>query len=199
MFICLPLSLRRKHYLTIALPRSSPVSCSILPGLPCVFLLPSPCPMAVRPCLHFCLLPSSLSLSTPRARSLLHPPREATSRAKVSLCQVATCPAWGSGSAGATLQTSSRISAVSSLPWPQGSGCLLLSLGRGMLPHIRGLVSPWPAAGPPFLLLARHRFVWSPPFPESLRVCWLPAPAWRILFLPLRQRMLKPSVHFISL
>lgn len=60
--------------------RSSPVSCSILPGLPCFFLLPSPCPTAVRPCLHFCLLPSFLSLPVPpRARSLLHPPREAPS------------------------------------------------------------------------------------------------------------------------
>ena len=61
VFICLPFSLRRKHYLTIALPHSSPVSCSILPGLPCFFLLPSPCSTAVRPCLHFCLLPSFLS------------------------------------------------------------------------------------------------------------------------------------------
>lgn len=61
--------------------RSSPVSCSILPGLPCFFLLPSPCPTAVRPCLHFCLLPSFLSLPVPPppARSLLHPPREAPS------------------------------------------------------------------------------------------------------------------------
>lgn len=42
--------------------RSSPVSCSILPGLPCFFLPPSPCPIALRPCLHFCLLPSFLSL-----------------------------------------------------------------------------------------------------------------------------------------
>lgn len=79
VFICLPFSLRRKHYLTIAQPRSSPVSCSILPGLPCFFLLPSPCPTAVRPCLHFCLLLSFLSLYPPRTRSLLHPPREATS------------------------------------------------------------------------------------------------------------------------
>lgn len=65
VFICLPFSLRRKHYLTIALPCSSPVSCSILPGLPCFFLLPSPCPTTVRPCLHFCLLPSFLSLHPP--------------------------------------------------------------------------------------------------------------------------------------
>lgn len=70
----------RSVYLSAALPgqeavshhrpaRSSPVSCSILPGLPCFFLLPSPCPTAVRPCLHFCLLPSFLSLPVPpRAR-----------------------------------------------------------------------------------------------------------------------------------
>lgn len=45
------------------------------------------------------------------------------------------------------------------------------------------------AMGPPLLLLARgwpDAALFGPPFPESLQVCWLPAPAWRILFLPLR-------------
>ena len=185
--VCLPFSLRRKLYRSIALPCSGPVSCSILPGLPCFFLLPSPCPTAVRPCLHFCLLPSFLSLHPPRARSLLHPPREATSRAKVSCCQVAACPAWGSGSAGPPCRPppGSLLSAAS----PGEPAVCCSRSGEGCSPTSE---SSFPLGGPP-----AHPFCCGPgagqtplclvpPFPESLRVCWLPAPARRILFLPLR-------------
>lgn len=66
------------HTVFICLPLSSPPAGSTISPSPCLlqpcFLLhparftllfpppPSPCPIALRPCLHFCLLPSFLSL-----------------------------------------------------------------------------------------------------------------------------------------
>lgn len=174
----------------------SPSPCSLQPGFllhPARFtlLFPPPLPLPHGCQAMFAFLSPAVFPLPARAppRSLpLHPPRAAPSRAKVSPCQVATCPAGGSGSAGATLQTSSRICAVSSLPGSQGSACSLPSLQPGMLRHIRGRFPlggcrpTLSAAGQP----AQTRLCSVPPFPGSLRVCWLPAPARRILFLPLR-------------
>lgn len=57
---------------------SSPVSCSILPGLPCFFLPPLPLPHSSQAMFAF-LSPAVFPLPPPDARSPLHPPQEAAS------------------------------------------------------------------------------------------------------------------------
>lgn len=164
VFICLPFSLSPlQEALSHHRPaRSGPVSCSILPGLPCFFLLPSPCPLALRPCLRFCLLPPFLSLPPVLAPYSILPERL---RPEPKLASVRYHMS-GLGQRVSRGHPADLLQDLCCQQPPRAPGERLFAAPArpGMLPHIREPVSPRsrrPTLSAAGQGLARRCFVWS--------------------------------------
>lgn len=148
VFICLPLSLspRRKHYLTITLlaPARFPApSCQVYPAFSSS---PPPAPRSLA--MFAFLSPAAFPLPPPGARSLLHPPREAASRAKVSLCQVPHVRPGAAGQPGPPCRPppGSLLSAAS--PRPGGAAVCCSGSARDAPAHQRARFPSQPPAHP---------------------------------------------------